>query len=157
MTKGQALERKINSIMLLNTHLYFCSTDVYWWDRNQNWQSSWFQQYIIPKLWLTNMEKSLNASQDLSAGHQKSQNCCKVVSRRIKWQETVGTLAFKINFKFGFWNIYTKGYSYSSTNACFFQNKSLQKKQALPLCPPHTKSYCSLIQKQSKWFAGINF
>lgn len=32
----------------------------------------------------------------------------------------------------------------------FFQNKSLQKKQALPLCPPHTKSFCSLIQKQSK-------
>lgn len=144
--------------MLLNTHLYFCSTDGYWGIVRQ--KSELTKQLIltvIPKLWLTNTRKSLNDSQDRSAGHQKSQNCCKVVNRKIKWQETLGTLAFKINLKFGPWNIYTKDYSYSSTNTWFFQNKSLQKKQALPRCLPHTKSYCSLIQKQSKWFAGINF
>lgn len=56
-------------------------------------------------------------------------------------------------------NIHTKGFSYGSRNAWFFRVESLQKEQALPfhLCPLHTKSYCALTQKQSKWFAGIKF
>lgn len=103
VTKGQALEGRINSITLLNTHLYFCSMDVYGCIVRQKLEltkqltmslksSSTTYNY---KIVINQYEKSLNASQGCSAGHQnkRSQNCCKVVSRKIKQQETLSTLA----------------------------------------------------------------